>query len=145
MKNTKGFSLVELLLVVTIIGIIMSIAVPALLAARRASNESAAIGNLKTIDSAESAYLAQTGRSADFATMSTSAYLDNGWSNGIYRTGFVYTEVAITPSTGEFYFSAMPSSTGNGNRSFTLIEDHIVRVTNGIVLLGRGAGSPIGS
>jgi len=145
MKNLRGFSLVELLIVVMILGIIMSIGVPALLASRRAANEAAAMGNLRTLDNAQSAYLAQTGKSGYLANLRSGSYLDGGWSNGVFRTGFLYTEVTITPTAGQYYFTALPSSTGNGLKSYTLVEDHIVRYTQGIVSMPRGAGTPLGT
>jgi len=56
MHSTKGFSLIELLIVVAIILIIAAIAIPSLLSARMAANESSAAGSLSTIKSAEFTY-----------------------------------------------------------------------------------------
>jgi len=128
--TNKGFTLVEIMIVVAIIILLAAIAIPNLLRARLNANEAAAIAALRTIGTGCEMYrAAQSTPSypANLAALSsgTPPYIDSQLSSGS-RQGysFVYT----TGATGWSYnVTASPISPGtSGSRTFSISENGIV-------------------
>jgi len=133
-KNSrKGFSLIELLIVVAIILIIAAIAIPNLLRSRIAANEASAVGSLRTINTAEITYNTTYGATVGFAALSslgpvasagtspTSAaagLLDATLASGT-KSGYSFTAVASGTNNATYESTAAPLVVGStGQRYF---------------------------
>src|SRR5262245_66688769 len=98
MKNSKGFSLLELLIVVAIILIIATIAIPSLLRSRQAANESAAVANLRTINTAQVTYLSSAGGNyGNVTALVTAGLLDSRFGGGGAVSGYHCTATPAGP------------------------------------------------
>lgn len=131
MKGQKGFSLVELLVVVIIIAIVAAIAIPNLLASRRAANEASAINSLRTIHSAEATYQAVYGSNVDYGSLSQLAgqnLIDTvlGGPSG-QKSGYDFTATVGATGSQAYCATATPTSAGtSGVRSFAVSAPGVI-------------------
>ncbi len=139
--NHKGFTLVELMIVIAIISLLAAIAIPNLMRSRISANEAAAIANLRTLSTAsESFRTAQTPPRYPFnifqLTGANPPYIDNRF-NAAARRGVQGYRYAYLGAQNTYSFTAMPVTANvTGVRTFFVDQSGVIRLNN-------AAGQPI--
>lgn len=132
----RGFTLVEIMIVVAIIALLAAIAIPNLLRARHNANEAAAVASLRTLSTAEESYRAAQ-NPLIYGTMAqlgaaTPAYIDATLAAGA-KQGYNFTMTA-GPTANVYTITAVPQVVGQtGTRTFSVDQTGVVMdVTNGL-------------
>ncbi len=141
-KSSKGFSLIELLIVVAIILIIAAIAIPNLLRSRIAANQASAVGSLRTLNTAEITYsstynvgftatLSYLGPTTSTNPTSTAAGLIDSVLAIGSKSGYSFAYYpGVTDTTGRintYSFTAVPITSSTGTNYYFTDQSGVIR------------------
>ena len=123
-NDHKGFTLIELMIVISIIAIIAAIAIPGILSARRAANAGAALGNLKSFATAMATYC-QDDAAQNYPKTITNFgdYYSHIATKSGYQYSYYTNNVATNPFSKFIYFTT-PTSMNNGIKIFFIDESN---------------------
>src|SRR5262245_29153469 len=129
MKKNRGVSLLELLIVVAIILIIATIAIPSLLRSRQAAQESSAVAQIRTVNTAEVTYLSSNGGNyGSVPELITAGLLDNRFATSV--SGYTF---LVTASASDYTATATPTTTNAGRFGYFSVPDAVVRYQTAVV------------
>lgn len=146
----KGFAIAGVAtgaIVMLIFPIIAAIAIPNLLAARRAANEAGAVATVRTLSAAEQTYRATAGagRCGDLKQLQAQRLIDSSLGESNQKNGYRFMVVNLPLINGGCEINAAPVSTSSGTRSFYFsTEDGVIRAASKNGQFANGTDAPLG-
>jgi prepilin-type N-terminal cleavage/methylation domain-containing protein len=126
----RGFSLIEMMVVIAILGIILAIAIPSLLRARQTANSASAVSSLRTINTAEHLYENRYGGYGTLTLLLPEGTLDSNLQSGV-KSGYSFT-VNVSADLKHFQCNGDPLEIEAILPHYFVDESAVIRVATGV-------------
>jgi len=142
-RTQLGFSLIELLIVISIIGIMAAIAIPKLNNYLKTGREAAAVQSLRSIHDSEAHYNSTRGQFGTLKALAEKGLIDKTYASGRAVNHYIYTDSDVAADA--YCVHADRMSDGSAYKDYNITEDGIVHFIESPTksTVPRGQGTPI--
>ncbi len=121
----RGFTLIELMIVIAVIAIVIAVAIPSLMGSRKSGNETSAIGSLRTLRAANEQYKTRfKSFASSLANLQTSGFIDSVIASGT-KSGY---RINYGGASSTWSAIAIPTTAGQtGDRGFFIDSTGVIR------------------